>query len=78
MKYEKDIAKYLTYFQNLNEKIQLLGTSLQDLIKKTIPPKVIRLLYSVRGGILRKDEEFLDAVIKVGFVYEEMQLDPAI
>jgi hypothetical protein len=78
LSYKGDISQYLTRLQDLNMTVQWSGTSMQDLIACAVPNKIMELVYSRRGGVPDVDEDFLDAVMEAGQIYENMLADPAL
>ena len=78
LKYKGDISEYLSKMQELNYSVGWSGVSFREQITKTVPRKVVEMLYSRQGGIPEDDEEFLEQISIAGLIYETMQVDPGL
>lgn len=78
LRYEGDIAAYLTRLQELNNDVGMSGVTLRNLVMTTVPSDVVRLVYSHRRAIPEDDEEFLEAIQDAGLTYEAMKLNPGL
>lgn len=78
LKYDGDIAQYLTELLDLNEVVQWSGTTFQHHITRTIPSEISRLVYSRLGGMPTTDEDFISAIQEAGQIYENMLVNPGL
>jgi hypothetical protein len=78
LKYNGDIAQYLTELTALNEDVQWSGTTFQTHICQSLPNDIIKMVYSRQGGIPETDEDFLAAVQESGLIYENMLSNPGL
>jgi len=78
LKYNGDIAAYLTRLQDLNLTAQLSGPFLRNLITSNIPKEIMKqALYLCKGKMPEDDQGFLDVVRETGRLYESIEANPA-
>ena len=78
LKYRDDISEYITKLQELNYSVSVSGIALQDLVTRTVPEEVVKMVYNREGDLPEEDNDFLDAIVRAGLVYETMQANPAL
>ena len=72
--YKDNIAQYLMEFQNLNNVVRLGGQIMKEMITRTIPKKLIKLVYSRHGTVPLDDLEFIAVIRDAGLTYESFIL----
>lgn len=70
--YRRDIGRYLTELRELNESVRIGGAPLKDIVTHALPKDITRMVYTRTGGIPETDEDFLDAVLEAGRLFENL------
>ncbi|KAG6177019.1 hypothetical protein E4U10_000346 [Claviceps purpurea] len=76
LRYEGDTAKYLTDLLQLNDIVGWSGLPFRTHISRTLPDKIIKLVFSTQGSVPDNDEDFLKAIAAAGRIYEKMLANP--
>ena len=72
--YKDNIAQYLTEFQDFNNMVRLGGQIIKEMVTRTIPKKLIELIYSRHGTVPLDNLKFIAVIQDTGLTYESLIL----